>query len=67
VLVVPLASQGVVSGVIALSHVEKDFFTQNDASLAMTVANQAAVALQNARLFESIEARTRELSRLLDV
>ncbi|HET6614422.1 MAG TPA: GAF domain-containing protein, partial [Dehalococcoidia bacterium] len=67
VLVVPLASQGVVSGVIALSHVEKDFFTQNDASLAMTVANQAAVALQNARLFESIEERTRELSTLLDV
>jgi len=66
-LIVPLISQGTVTGMIALSHVENGFFRQQDASLAMTVANQAAIAIQNARLFESVEQRTRELSTLLDV
>jgi signal transduction histidine kinase len=33
----------------------------------MAIANQAAIAVENARLFDSVERRTRELSALLDV
>ncbi len=39
-------------GMIALDSVELDHYTQEHAQLALTFANQVAVALQNAQLFE---------------
>jgi len=67
ILLVPLALQDEIVGVMALSHRENGFFTNQHAALAMAVANHAAVAIANARLFERVEQRTRELATLLEV
>jgi len=41
-------------------------FTQNTVDLITTFAAQSALAIQNARLFDNVETRTRELARSLD-
>jgi signal transduction histidine kinase len=40
-------------------------FTEKQIGLASTFADQAAIAIENVRLFESVEARTRELAQSL--
>ena len=52
---------------LTMSKDESGYFTHQHAGLALAVATQAATAIENARLFEHAEARTRELSTLLDV
>lgn len=49
---VPMVLNGDVTGVLSLSHVQPDFYSSHHASLAMAIANQAAVAIENARLYE---------------
>ena len=49
---VPLLFGDRLLGMIALDSVELDHYTQEHAQLALTFANQVAVALQNAQLFE---------------
>jgi signal transduction histidine kinase len=51
-LAVPLMLKDRVIGLLSLSHRETGFYTQRHARLAMAVANQAAVAIENARLYE---------------
>ena len=41
-------------------------FTDKQIELASTFADQAAIAIENVRLFESVEARTRELAKSLE-
>jgi signal transduction histidine kinase len=41
-------------------------FTDKQIELATTFADQAAIAIENVRLFESVEARTRELAKSLE-
>src|SRR6185312_424202 len=41
-------------------------FPQSTIDLLQTFADQSVVAIQNARLFESVEARTRELAKSLE-
>ncbi|HZP56364.1 MAG TPA: GAF domain-containing protein [Dehalococcoidia bacterium] len=66
-LAVPLALQERVIGLLAISHGTPGFFTPEHARLAAAVANHAAISIENARLFEQAEARTRELKTVLDV
>ncbi|HEY6040712.1 MAG TPA: GAF domain-containing protein [Anaerolineae bacterium] len=65
-LAVWLISQGRPVGTLHVSNKIRDLqFTSEDVRLATTLANQAAVAIQNARLYESLrdsEARYRVLS-----
>ena len=66
-LVVPLARQGQIVGMLTASHDEPAFFTEENARLIVAAANQATVAMENARLFQQTQERTRELSALLDL
>jgi PAS domain S-box-containing protein len=61
---VPLVVKGHVIGELALDHSCPEFFTPAHARLAMALANQAAVAIENARLYEAEQQRTRELTTL---
>ncbi len=53
---VPVAVKNRVIGSVGVAHVEKDYFTAHHADLALTVANQAAIALINAELYEHAQA-----------
>ena len=53
---VPVAVKDRIIGSVGVAHVEPDFFTPHHADLALTVANQAAITLVNAELFENAQA-----------
>ena len=52
-------------GAIALWRMEARRFTDKQIALVKTFADQAAIAIENVRLFDEVEARTRELSESL--
>ncbi len=53
---VPLAVTGRVIGGIGIAHTEPDSFTIHQANLALTMANQAAITMVNAQLYEQAQA-----------
>lgn len=61
-LAIPLKTRGKIIGLIALDGHSIDQFTEHHAKLAVTFANQVAIALENARLFNELQAElfTRE-------
>jgi GAF domain-containing protein len=66
VLCVPLMREGVAVGSIALRRTEVQLFTERQVALLQTFADQAVIAIENVRLFEDVQARTRELTEALD-
>ncbi|MGB8588775.1 MAG: GAF domain-containing protein, partial [Pseudolabrys sp.] len=66
VLAVPLMREGVAVGVLVLARAESRPFANKQIELATTFADQAVIAIENVRLFESVEARTRELATSLE-
>jgi len=52
---VPLMVKGEMLGMLTLDHSQPGFFRHEHANLVLTFANQVAVAIENARLYEQAE------------
>src|SRR3954452_12851588 len=63
---VPMLREGKAIGVIVMTRSEVRPFTGKQIELATTFADQAAIAIENVRLFDSVESRTRELMQSLE-
>ena len=58
---VPLMREGVPIGALVMSRQTIRPFTEHEIELVNIVADQAVIAIENVRLFEALQARTREL------
>jgi two-component system, NtrC family, sensor kinase len=62
----PMLREGIPIGVLTLSRRRVDPFTNKQIELATTFADQAVIAIENVRLFDEVQARTRELTESLE-
>jgi two-component system, NtrC family, sensor kinase len=65
ILIIPLLRPDHIVGALVVRRKTPGEFPQSTIELLQTFADQSVVAIQNARLFESVEARTRELAKSL--
>ena len=63
---IPLLREGVPIGVIAICRSTVRPFADKQIELVTTFADQAAIAIENVRLFDEVNARTRELTESLE-
>src|SRR5262249_46335696 len=65
ILAVPMLREKVPIGVLTLSRSEVRSFTDKQIELVTTFADQAAIAIENVRLFDEVQKRTEELTESL--
>jgi signal transduction histidine kinase len=63
---VPLLREGAPIGVLILNRIVVRPFTDKQVELLTTFADQAVIAIENVRLFDEVQARTRELTEALE-
>jgi diguanylate cyclase (GGDEF)-like protein len=63
----PVRVKGRVVGFLDLTSLTPDFFNQGHASRLQAFADQAAMAIENARLFEEAQRRAEQMTALLDI
>ncbi len=66
-IAVPLLRQERVVGVLTLVHPEPNRFNEEHLDLLLSIASQAAIAVENARLYDDSQRRLREFSVLYEV
>ena len=66
VLAVPMLKASDLVGVLVIYRLEVRPFTRRQIELVTTFADQAVIAIENARLFEEVQARTAELQESLE-
>jgi len=65
-LYVPMLRKGAPIGVIGVARAESGPFSDSQIELLQTFADQAVIAIENARLFMELQTRTTELTRSVD-
>jgi len=62
----PLMREGLPIGAITIRRTEVRPYTDKQIAILKTFADQAVIAIENVRLFQELEARTRELARSVE-
>jgi len=65
-LTLPLLREDIAIGAVGLRRTEARLFSERQVALLETFASQAAIAIENARLFNELEARNRDLRESLE-
>jgi two-component system, NtrC family, sensor kinase len=66
VLGVPLLRNDKVEGALVLARLQPGHFTDRQIALVQTFTDQAVIAVENVRLFDQVQSRTKELAASLD-
>jgi two-component system NtrC family sensor kinase len=67
VLIVPLLRGDKVEGALVLTRAEPGLFAPHEIELVRTFADQAVIAIQNARLFNEVKTKTDDLTEALQM
>jgi two-component system phosphate regulon sensor histidine kinase PhoR len=65
-LVVPLLYRERVNGILSLHHEQVGFFDETHLDMTIDIASQAAIAVENARLFTQVKAERESLYALVE-
>jgi two-component system, NtrC family, sensor kinase len=67
IIVIPMMREDDLVGIFSLARPKPEPFTPGQIKLVQTFADQAAIAIENARLFNQVQARTRDLTEALQM